>query len=435
MEADFHPLPKAVVCHRGSRDYYELAVALAEAGLLETLVTDIYLSPESLPFSQALRRRYPKLCARSHPKLPPSRVITPPASMLDGILVKTPFDSYERQIRLDRSISQRARLEAMRRQSALFSYSYFAAEAFAEGPGRPASRFLFQLHPHPATIRKILLEEMQRHPEFAASLKWEQELGYPKEHFDRLCSESQLANGWVVASTYTAATLAENGIPRDQIHVVPYGVDFTQFPCRTSPPAKAAPFRVMWVGSMAQRKGLSYFLDAIAALPQDDLEVLICGNFDVEAGAIRNRGIRSIRVLKGLPTAALTAELRAADLFVLPSLAEGFGHAIIEALASGLPVLTTTSTCAPDVITDGRHGFIVPIRDVQALVERITWGRAHRAELYQMGLAAAAQVRQFTWERFRKGIVTAYHKMVESNSGLNTPPSENTAAAKPVNSP
>jgi glycosyltransferase involved in cell wall biosynthesis len=406
-------LPKVVVCHRGSRDYYEAAVAFAEAGLLETLVTDIYLSPKSLPFSETLYRRYPKFFARSHPGLPPNQVITPPACMLDSILTRTPFDSRERQIRLDRAIGRRGRLEAIRRQAALFSYSYYAAEAFAEGEPRPPFRFLFQLHPHPATVRKIFLDEIQRQPRFGASLKWENELGAPEDHFQRLCSESRLANGWVVASSYTAATLAENGVPRDQIHVVPYGVDFTQFPCRTSPPPETGPFRVMWVGSMTQRKGLSYFLDAIAALPQENLEVLICGYFDIDADVIRERGIRSIRVLKGLPTAALTAELRAADLFVLPSLAEGFGHAIIEALASGLPVLTTASTCAPDVMIDGRHGFIVPIRDSHALVDRINWGRAHRSELYQMGLAAAAHVRQFTWERFRKGIVAAYQKMVE----------------------
>ena len=413
MNPQSRPLPKVVVCHRGSRDYYEASVAFVQAGLLETLVTDIYLSPKSLPFSESLYRRYPKFFARSHPALPPSQVTTPPACMWDSALTRTPLDSRTRQIRLDRAIGRRGRLEALRRQTALFSYSYYAAEAFAEAEPRPPFRFLFQLHPHPATVRKILLEEIQRQPGFAASLKLESEIGAPEDHFNRLCSESRLANGWIVASSYTASTLAENGVPRDQIHVVPYGVDFNLFPRRTSPPPPTAPFRIMWVGSMAQRKGLSYFLDAIAALPQENLEVLICGNSDAEAAVIRERGIRSIRVLKGLPTAVLSAELRAADLFVLPSLTEGFGHAIIEALASGIPVLTTASTCAPDVLIDGQHGFIVPIRDSQALVERINWGRAHRTGLYQMGLAAAAHVRQFTWERFRGGIVAAYRKMVE----------------------
>jgi glycosyltransferase involved in cell wall biosynthesis len=416
MDSASTPLPKAVVCHRGSRDYYEASVALFQDGLLETLVTDFYLSPEKLPFSKALYRRYPKFFARSHPGLPSSHVIAPLGFTLNSALARTRFGTFERQIGLDRAIGRRGRLEARKRQAALFSYSYYAAEAFAEGEGRPRFRFLFQLHPHPVAVRKILLEEMKQAPEFAASLKWENEVGAPQDHFDRLCSESSLANGWVVASSFTAATLAENGVPRNQIHVVPYGVDFSLFPCRTNPPASGSPFRIMWVGSMTQRKGLSYFLDAIAALPQENLEVLICGNSDVDAKVIRERGIRSIRVLKGLPTADLTAELRAADLFVLPSLAEGFGHAIIEALASGLPVLTTASTCAPDVFVDGQHGFIVPIRNSKALVERIAWGREHRPELYQMGLAAAAHVRQFTWERFRKGIVQAYRKMVESQT-------------------
>ncbi len=158
--------------------------------------------------------------------------------MLDSALTRTPLDSRARQIRLDRAIGRRGRREAMRRQSALFSYSYYAAEAFAEGAGRPPFRFLFQLHPHPATVRKILLDEIQRQPRFSASLKWENELGAPEDHFQRLCSESRLANGWVVASSYTAATLAENGVPRDQIHVVPYGVDFTLFPCRTKVPCR-----------------------------------------------------------------------------------------------------------------------------------------------------------------------------------------------------
>jgi glycosyltransferase involved in cell wall biosynthesis len=254
---------------------------------------------------------------------------------------------------------------------------------------------------------------MIRSPKFAASLQWEHELGAPQPYFESLCEEAQLANGWVVASSYTAATLAENGVPRDQIHVVPYGVDFEMYPCRDCPPPATRPFRVIWVGSMAQRKGLSYFLEAIAALPQEGLEVLICGRHAVDRQVIQQYGIKCIRVLEGLPTAALTAELRASDLFVLPSLAEGFGHVILEAMASGLPVLTTASTCAPDVLSHGEHGFIVPIRDSPALVGAITWGRQHRSQLHQMGQAAATRARCFTWDRFRIGVVKAYREMIE----------------------
>lgn len=418
-------LPKTVVCFSGSRDHYQLAWALAEAGLLEKLVTDIYLEPGRIPFQRHIGKRYPKLWARHSPGLLPHQVITPPGAMVGSLLMRTVFASRARQIRLDSALGRRARRESWKSKTALFSYSYYASEAFAPGERRPAYRFLFQLHPHPATVRRILQEELARSPGFAASLRWEHEMGAPQTHFDSLCAESRLANGWVVASSYTASTLIENGVRADQIHVVPYGVDFEEYPCRDSAPPATAPFRVVWVGSMTQRKGLSYFLEAIGSLPQENLEVLICGHHAVDQRIIEEHGIRSIRILRGLPTADLTQQLRSADLFVLPSLAEGFGHAILEAMASGLPVLTTASTCAPDILRDGEHGFIVPVRDSGALVKQITWGRQHRSQLHQMGLAAAAQARKFTWERFRKGIVKAYTEMVErrlavkSSSDLN----------------
>jgi glycosyltransferase involved in cell wall biosynthesis len=413
MEKSSAQLPKSVVCFAGSRDYYQLALALQEAGLLEKLVTDLYWEPRRIPFGVRISDRFPTLLTRHAKGLSPDQVITPPGVMVDRMLMATALASRTRQIRLDRAIGLRARREAWKSRSALFSYSYYAARAFAPGEDRPRFRFLFQLHPHPVTVRKILKEEMIHSPKFAGSLQWEHELGDPQEHFNSLCEEPRLANGWVVASSYTAATLAENGVPRDRIHVVPYGVDFEKYPCRDCPPPSSRPFRVIWVGSMAQRKGLSYFLEAIRALPQDNLEVLICGRSAIDQQAIHEYGLKCVHVLKDLPTAALTAELRASDLFVLPSLAEGFGHAILEAMASGLPVLTTAATCAPDVFTDGEQGFIVPIRDSGALAEAITWGRQHRSQLFQIGQAAATRARTFTWDRFRTGIVKAYGKMVE----------------------
>ena len=99
---------------------------------------------------------------------------------------------------------------------------------------------------------------------------------------------------------------------------------------------------------------------------------------------------------------------------MLPSLAEGFALVILEVMSGGVPVITTSHTCAPDVMVDGEHGFIVPIRDSAAIAERLNWGIEHRADLAVMGEAAAAQSRIFTWERFRAGIREAYVEMVDS---------------------
>jgi glycosyltransferase involved in cell wall biosynthesis len=63
-------------------------------------------------------------------------------------------------------------------------------------------------------------------------------------------------------------------------------------------------------------------------------------------------------------------------------------------------------------MTDGIHGFIVPIRSSEAIADKLTWAMEHRPELAQMGEAAGLQARLFTWERFRAGVREAYKKMV-----------------------
>jgi glycosyltransferase involved in cell wall biosynthesis len=94
--------------------------------------------------------------------------------------------------------------------------------------------------------------------------------------------------------------------------------------------------------------------------------------------------------------------MKEADLFVFPSLAEGFGLVIGEAMSCGVPVLTTTNTGGPELITDGREGWCVPAHDADALAERIEWAYANRDELYEMGRRARSRAEQWTWADYRR---------------------------------
>ena len=109
-------------------------------------------------------------------------------------------------------------------------------------------------------------------------------------------------------------------------------------------------------------------------------------------------------------------DLHRADIMVLPSLVEGFAHAVLEAMCCGVPVITTSNTCGPDIIRDGIEGFIVPPGDAQKLAERLEWARLNRRALRDMGVAAAARARQFTWARFRGGLRAAYTRMLTEQS-------------------
>jgi glycosyltransferase involved in cell wall biosynthesis len=97
--------------------------------------------------------------------------------------------------------------------------------------------------------------------------------------------------------------------------------------------------------------------------------------------------------------------MREHDVLVLPSLFEGVGLVILEAMAQGIPVITTPHTAGPDVITDGADGFIVPIRAPAEIAARLEKLRSDAARAEAMGGAARATAERWTWARYRAGLI------------------------------
>jgi glycosyltransferase involved in cell wall biosynthesis len=152
---------------------------------------------------------------------------------------------------------------------------------------------------------------------------------------------------------------------------------------------------------MVQRKGLYYLLSAAAKLPANQVEVVLCGRGFIDHELIRLFGSVNIEVKVGLSSQDLVSEMHKADVFVLPSLTEGFAHVILEAMSAGLPVITTSNTCGPDVVSEGVDGFIVPIRSTEMLAAKLDWCAIQKDQLFQMGQQAARKARQYTWNAFR----------------------------------
>jgi glycosyltransferase involved in cell wall biosynthesis len=407
--------PQAVVVLAGARDHYQLPLALNESNLLHTLVTDMYLPAQGRWFSFAIDSLVPRalISSRFCSGLDSKRVKTSKSALFAVGLTKAAPKMRFNRVK-DRFLSRKARKIALRNNAPLFSYSYYASEAFKPAGEIPKRRFLFQLHPHPRTVRGILLDEIERSPYAKQSLRMEHELSLDGGEFEELADEPHLANGWVVASSYTSRTLSDHGIPSHRIHVVPYGVDSGAFAERTHRPDPRRPFTIAYIGSLIQRKGLSYLLDALRRLKTRQVRVVLFGRGFVDQQLLRQFSDLNMEVNIGLSRQELVRRMHESDVFVLPSLAEGFAHVILEAMSCGLPVIATAHTCAPDVMMDGKHGFIVPIRDSEKIVEHLSWAVDHRAELASMGEAAALQARLFTWERFRSGVRDAYRKMVAS---------------------
>jgi glycosyltransferase involved in cell wall biosynthesis len=133
-----------------------------------------------------------------------------------------------------------------------------------------------------------------------------------------------------------------------------------------------------------------------------------------DAAALRGKRA-SIHIRSFVSPEALLHELQSADVFVFPSLAEGFGHVLLEAMACGLPVISTTHTAAPDLISDGREGFIIEPGDTAELVKCLEYFLKNREQLRQMGAAARARAEAFTWRRFRQRVVEAVREMIRES--------------------
>ena len=300
------------------------------------------------------------LAARSEPALDDRQVrtcgfsgaISQLATMLPGV----PFSLQQRLVRwTDHTLGRTAQRVAIHRGAAIVSYSYYGYSAFRGAPAH-LPRILFQLHPHPASVRAILQRELAAHPDCRASLQKEWELALPEGEYRRLVEETQAAHAWIVASSFTRQTLVENGIPAAKIAVAPYGVDLSWFTPAPNARASSVPLRVLFVGTINQRKGIRYLVEALERLDTSQVHLTVCGRV-VDDLAVLRSSRRSIEIRPNVGAEELREQYRAADVFVLPSLAEGFGHVLLEALACGAPVITTTRSAGPGPDPCRSRGF------------------------------------------------------------------------------
>ena len=426
------PMRRAVLVHAGARDAYQLALALTEAGLLDRLYTDLFW-PADRRFPNQLARLVPtfhrQALQRSAAGVPFSRVKLNLWRGFFSLLVervrRIPAHLRRRAHRsADAALGRAAGRRAARTHHGLVSYSYYGYDAM-RAYGQPG--MLFQVHPHPATVRRLLREELAAHPDCAESLQQEWELSLPEEDFGHLVAEPKLAARFLAASSFTKQSLVEHGADPAAITVIPYGVDLERFrpgprqPDSAQPdsaqsaPAQPSPLRLLFVGRINQRKGVKYLLEALKHFSPDEVQLTICGRV-VDSLSLFRESELPIEIRPFVSGDDLVRAYQNADLFVFPSVAEGFAQVLLESLACGLPILSTTHTAAPDLITEGKEGFIVEPRRPDLLVERIRWCLEHRDELAAMREAARATAEQFTWARFRKDAAAAVRAYLQDTS-------------------
>lgn len=225
--------------------------------------------------------------------------------------------------------------------------------------------------------------------------KWPEWADYqpkiPDSYFDRLAAEWEAADAVVANSTWSAEALISQGVPRNKVHIVPlaYEPDPTVVSLRPFIVAKSRPLVVLWLGNVVRRKGIQYLVEAARLLAGRSIRFVVIGPIGISQKAI-SAAPANVEFVGPITRDKTTAAYAVADLFVLPTLADGFAITQLEAMAHGLPVIATPNCGA--VVDQGRDGLIVPPADAAALADAISAladDPSRRAEMSRMAVAKA----------------------------------------------
>lgn len=382
------------VCQIGARRHYAVARALFGAGLLELLVTDVcadippwrwlgMLIPES-------RRgdRLTRLMGRSVPEVPTVRIVDLPLFNFQLHRHRRSGEQLtdhwaRRNAAFCRAVVRRGFGQA----DTVYAFNGAALEIFQAAKQRGLRTILDQTAAPWRWNARLLREEMARWPGWEDRPSELDESGLLSEREE---AEWELADVIACGSDFCRSTLIDSGVPAAKCHVMPRAVT-------TSPKATQSPrpinsggvLRVLFAGTLQLRKGVPYLYGAAKNLSGKSIEFRMVGPSLLSEEANRKLG-RYCHLDGVVPRSRMEDHYQWADVLVLPTLSEGSANVCHEAMAAGLPVITTPA--AGSMVRDRVNGLIVPTRDAGALTEAIAWMANEPHVRRQLGNAARMDI-------------------------------------------
>jgi alpha-maltose-1-phosphate synthase len=236
----------------------------------------------------------------------------------------------------------------------------------------------------------------RRHPDLPVDYQTE-----PEWKQQRKNAELALADVVVVPCEWARESLRFSTAKPQNVVTVPYGTPASEVSARTRRPD--GPFTVLFAGQVGMRKGVPLLLEAWNDLQFGDAQLRLAGSMGLDEAYINE--FQNVSYVGPVSRTRLLELMAEADLLVLPSVAEGFGLVIGEAMAVGVPVLTTRNTGGPELITEGREGWCITAHDSEALSDRIRWSYQNRDQLWTMGVAARRAAERWTWSHYRQLLI------------------------------
>lgn len=326
-------------CQLGAREHYAVPRALQRSGLLAGLITDLWM----------------RRAGRFHPGLAGARVVAPNfAALTFELKASLARENGWKLISQRNEWFQHYALAELKRTAngshTIFAYSYAAAEIFKFARERGWRTVLGQIDPGPAEER--IVARLQTNG------KWQPA---PKTYWDNWREECSLADQIVVNSRWSKDAVLSEGVPAEKIQIIPLAYESSSESNsfqRVHPRAFSAerPLRVLFLGQINLRKGVGQLLDAVQLLKGEPVEFWFVGPIQITVPQ-KLRLHPQCRWFGAAPRVAVDNYYRDADVFILPTLSDGFGLTQLEAQSWKLPVIA--SRYCGEVVRDGFNGVLL----------------------------------------------------------------------------
>jgi glycosyltransferase involved in cell wall biosynthesis len=408
---------RTVVAYPGNMDHAQnVAVALAERGALEAFVTTFSVRRDGalasclarIP-SRAVKNFGQELTRRSVEHVPPCLVHQHPTwEIVRSAAMKAGAGPVVTDILWDRMSCSFDALIARRyvpRASVVSAFEYTALAAFRRAKQSGVARIL-----NLPSLDSKLFEEIQRREKS----EWPELVSEYDAYFDRKfekryvrrCQEIALADVIITNSSLTARSHIRAGADPSKVFAVPLAAPLPIAEVADDWERQGHALKVIWAGTFGLRKGAHYLLEAwrlLNAKSAAELEVYGQVMLPERCLALQTHGI----CFHGsVPMSQLFKAFEAADVLVFPTLSDGFGMVVAEAMAHGLPVITTDQAGAADLVTPD-NGLVVPAADPKALANALRWCLDSRRRLYEMRFNALETARRRQWADFRQDLIDA----------------------------
>ena len=407
---------KIIVAHEGKQHSFKTAEAIYKDNSLCYYVTTIYDKPWSLTriVKMFLRGNMKKKCASHRSNILPDNVVKQYCEwkgLLRMFISKIPFlnecfpnyydwlhDSFGKKV---------AKLAIKNNVDAVIMYDTNANQCWKilKEKAPHIKRILDVTIGNRLYLEKIYREDAERYPQTSQYLLKEQKDVFDVTKRERLAEELQLSQFFLVGSKFVKHSLEYSGVDAQSIFVINYGVNLSQFKPLDKKTSEG-PLKLLFTGNCSYRKGMHHLLAVIATYNPKDVELYIAGGYDDQSFFYKKySSLPNVHFL-GFVTHDILQEIYAkTDVFVLPSLAEGFAMVSLEALGAGLPIICTTNSGCNDIIEDCKNGFVIDASDEVALKKRINWFVDNKAKIPEMSVYANKSVSQHSWEDYGNNLL------------------------------